>query len=206
MVPHWILWEPLIAEEKHLNTQCSHSDMNKTHTNHRDTRSCTCAQTHKHLSLSGTEDWGIESVHIWRGNRACGDSRVVGGPAGSRWCAAERNHHESRFLWSTGGSPAFPNGWGGYDSPILGCAADTFQWWIFGILKMNLFQRFLWAEVPEPMLTWAKSTGWYGITLHTSGLDTTPRTEPPPASPSSLECVSPLIFNSLKIIKEQHNV
>lgn len=56
------------------------------------------AQTHKHLSLSGTEDRGIESIHIWRGNRACGDSRVVGASGGSQWCAAERNSFESRFL------------------------------------------------------------------------------------------------------------
>lgn len=178
-----------------------------THKKQGHTLLCAHAQAHKHLPLSGTEDWGIESVHICRGNRACGDSRVVGGSAGSRWCAAEKNHSESRFLWSTRGSPVFPK-WLGrlrFAHPWTH-SADTFQWWIFGILKMNLFRRVLWAEVAPLMLTWAKSTGWYGITLHTSRLDTTPRTEPPPTSPSSLECVSPLILNSVKIIKEQHNV
>lgn len=41
------------------------------------------------------------------------------------------------------GSPVFPNGWGGCDSPVLGCAAGTFQWRISGISKMNLFWRAL---------------------------------------------------------------
>lgn len=56
---------------------------------------------HKHtetLVANSTEDRGIDSIHIWRGNRACGDSRVVGASRGSQWCAAERNSFESRFL------------------------------------------------------------------------------------------------------------
>lgn len=63
----------------------------------------THTQPHKHLSLNDIEDRGMESIHIWRGNRACGDSRVVGASRGSRWCAAERNRFESRFLGVTGG-------------------------------------------------------------------------------------------------------
>ena len=55
------------------------------------------------LSLSSGEDRGIESLHIRRGTRACGDSGVVRVSRGSLWCAAERNSFESRFLRVTGG-------------------------------------------------------------------------------------------------------
>lgn len=56
------------------------------------------ARGHKHLPLRRTGGGGIESVHIRRGNRACGDSGAVGASGGSRWCAAERNSFQSSFL------------------------------------------------------------------------------------------------------------
>lgn len=56
-----------------------------------------CRHTHGQ-TLVTTEDSGIESIHIWRGNRACGDSRMVGASRGSGRCAAERNRSELRFF------------------------------------------------------------------------------------------------------------
>lgn len=56
---------------KHTHTQTKYTNTVYTH-------------THKLLSLSGTEDRGIESIHVWRGNRACGDSGVVRASRGSQ--------------------------------------------------------------------------------------------------------------------------
>lgn len=58
---------------------------------------CTHTNRHEQYQLSTTEDRGVEGVHIGGVNRACGDSRVVGGSAGSRSGAAERNHSQFRF-------------------------------------------------------------------------------------------------------------
>lgn len=44
--------------------------------------SCAHARGHKHLPLRRTGDRGIESVHIRRGNRACGESGAVGATGG----------------------------------------------------------------------------------------------------------------------------
>lgn len=60
--------------------------------------SCGHAQGHKHLPVRCAGDRGIESVHIQRGTRACGDSGAVGASGGSWWCAAERNSFQSSFL------------------------------------------------------------------------------------------------------------
>lgn len=64
-------------------------------------KQCTLVHTRKHTPTISAEHyrrrgrWGCS--HGGGVHRACGDSRVVGGSAGSRSCAAERNDSQLRF-------------------------------------------------------------------------------------------------------------
>lgn len=135
-------------------------------------------QTHKHLSLSGTGDRGIESIHIWRGNRACGDSRVVGASGGSRWCAAERNSFESRFLRVTGGATQHQAFW---KASLIQKVAETLLWLCIAITPLRWsvecsaietdsrlkfgrsYSAFLCCQDLSEELIW--NTKWYNITF-----------------------------------------
>lgn len=74
-------------------------------------KQCTLAHTHKTDTQTlaiwakgyrRPRRWGCSHSGLWGVNRACGDSRVVGGSAGSRPCAAERNDSQ---LGLAGDSP-----------------------------------------------------------------------------------------------------
>lgn len=82
----------LIPQEASITSQKGGRDVevNNAH-------SCTHTNRHWQYRLSTTEDRGVEGVHTGGVNRACGDSRVVGGSAGSRSCAAERKDSQFRF-------------------------------------------------------------------------------------------------------------
>lgn len=107
----------------------------------------THAATHTHLSLNYIEDRGMESIHIWRGNRACGDSRVVGASRGSQWCAAERNRFESRFLGVTGGGAqhqAFKNIFLRFKK----CSLTFFPpFWVHIIVTLQAFRDQKWSKI-----------------------------------------------------------
>lgn len=119
---------------KHTHTQTKYTNTVYTH-------------THKLLSLSGTEDRGIESIHVWRGNRACGDSGVVRASRGSQWCAAKRNSFESRCLGVTQAEEHNIRVF--WKGSLIQKVTETFSGWV---LQSRTFEWWMfrhWKLVPD---------------------------------------------------------